>query len=134
MDKLATLSYYFQTQPDANFQFTTITLIIGIALIIFGIIWELYRKKIMTDKVARKILRPYPGKLIRYGFIVLLLLAVREAGIAYLSMRIWWFVLLAFVLFSFLRLLFTYKKESKLRHQKLKKAGKEDKYIPKKKK
>lgn len=134
MDQFFTLNYYFATQPNPDFQFTKITLGISIALIFLGFITEFYRKKKMTDKVARKILRPYPSKLIWYGMIAVFLLAVREAGIQYFSMRIWWFVLLAFMLFTGIRLLVTYKSKYNARIKKLKAIGKEDKYIPKKKK
>lgn len=134
MEQFLSLSYYFNTQPDPNFHFTKIIFGLALALIFIGFATEFYRKRKMQDKVARKILRPYPSKLIWYGLIALFLLAVREAGIAYLSMRIWWFVLAAFMLYSGLRLLITYQSQYEKRVKKLKIVGKDDKYLPKKKK
>lgn len=126
--------YFLNTRPNPDFYYVNIVLIIGLALIFLGIVWELYRKHKMSDKIARKILRPYPGKLIRYGFLVLFLLAVRMAGLSYLSMRLWWLVLGAFMLYSLLKLILTYGKEYRKRQEKVKVSGKEDKYLPKKKK
>lgn len=134
MNQFLTLSYYFTPNPSSNFQFTKITLGICLALLILGIVFEVYRQRGMTDKIARKILRPYPSKLIRYGIIALFLLAFREAGLPYLSMRIWWFVLGGFMIYSALKLAFSYKKHYQMRSKKLKETGKEDKYLPKKKK
>lgn len=104
------------------------------ALLILGIVLEVYRRRGMKDKVSRKLLRAYPQKLIRYGVVALFLLAFREAGLPYLSMRIWWFVLAGFMIYSTLKLIFTYKKQYRIRTEKLKVTGKEDKYLPKKKK
>ncbi len=134
MDNLLTFFYYFNPQPGSNFQMTKITLALALGLILLGFITEFYRKKKMTDKIARKILRPYPSKLMWYGLIAIFLLAVREAGIQYLSMRIWWFVLFAFMLFSGIKLLVTYKGQYAKRAKKLKLIKKDDKYLPRKKK
>ena len=134
MNQFFTLSYYFTPRPVSDFHFTKITLGICLALLILGIVFEVYRRRGMKDKVSRKILRPYPQKLIRYGLTALFLLAFREAGLPYLSMRIWWFVLAGFMIYSALKLIFTYKKQYRIRVVKLKVTGKEDKYLPKKKK
>ena len=135
MNQFLTLSYYFTPKPVSDFQFTKFTLGICLALLILGIVFEVYRKRGMTDKVARKILKPYPQKLIRYGVVALFLLAFREAGIPYLSMRVWWFVLAAFMIYSALKLAFTYKKQYRIRTETQKTiVKKDDKYLPKKKK
>lgn len=134
MDRFLTLRYYFVPLPDPNFQFTKITLAIGILLIVIGFVAGRYRKKKLQDKVARKILKPYPGILTRYGFYVLALLLFREQGIPYLSMRIWWFVLLALFLYRFIKLTMTYKTRYKTRTTRLHQNQATDKYLPKRKK
>ncbi len=132
MSNLLTLHYYFQFRPDPDFNFSKITLGVALGLIIIGVVWEFYRRK-MKDKIARKILRQYPAKLMRYGIIAGFLLVFREYGLPYLSMRIWWVVLLAFMAFNGIKLLLTYKKQYKERSERIKKSPKIDKYLPKKK-
>ena len=133
MDRFLSLKYYFTPLPDPNFQFTKLTLLIGLLLILGGIAFGIYRKKYLKDPIAKKILKIYPGRLKLYGFLVLVLLVFREQGIPYLSMRIWWFILLAFFLYTFLRLAFTYKKDYAKRQERMKKNVIRQKYLPKKK-
>ncbi len=134
MNRFLSLKYYFAPLPDPNFQFTKATLALGLILLIIGFASAYYRKKKLKDPIAKKILRPYPNKLKVYGLIILFLLACREEGIPYLSMRLWWFVTLAFFIYTFGKLAFSYKKkyQQKQGHQKIK--TKVDKYLPKKKK
>lgn len=134
MDKLLTLSYYFNTRPDPNFQFTKFTLALALIFLVGGVAFEYWRKKKLTDKIARKLLRPYSGKLIRWGALVLFLLACREYGIPYFSMRLWWLILFAWIAYQLIRLAVTYKKEYAARLKMTKKTAKVDKYLPKRKK
>lgn len=133
MERFLNLRYYFVPLPDPNFQFTKLTLLLGLLLILMGVAFDIYRKKYLKDSIAKKMLKIYPGKLKIYGFLILLLLVFREQGIPYLSMRIWWFVLLAFFLYSFLKLAFSYKKEYAKRQQRIRKNASKQKYLPKKK-
>lgn len=133
LDRFLHLKYYFSPLPDPNFQFTKATLALGLLVILAGIAFGIYRKKYMKDEAARKILKPYPSKLVTYGVLVLLLQGFREGGIPYLSMRIWFFVLLAFFLYTFIRLPFIYKREYARRVDRVKKNSSGDKYLPKKK-
>jgi preprotein translocase subunit SecG len=134
MERFLTLKYYFSPLPDPNFQFTKLTLAIGILMILGGLVAGYLRKKKLKDPIAKKILKPYPGKLLIYGLLLLFLLGVREQGIPYLSMRIWWFVLLGFFLYTFIRLPLTYRKNYGKRSQKMNQNAKKKKYLPKKKK
>ena len=133
MERFLTLKYYFIPLPDPNFQFTKLTLGIGLLLIIFGFVSAYYLKKKLKDPVSKKILKGYPGKLKIYGFLTLFLLIVREQGIPYLSMRIWWFILLASFMYAFIRLGLNYRKEYQERSERLKKNMTKKKYLPKKK-
>lgn len=133
MDKFLTLKYFFTPRPDPNFQFTKLMFAIGLILIISGIVLSIYRKKYLKNLIVKKIIKKYPGHLKTYGMLVLILLLVRETGIPYLSMRIWWFVLGGFFLYSLLRFLFTFKKEYKKRLIHAEKQGLVKKYLPKKK-
>ncbi|MBN2306547.1 hypothetical protein JXD20_01030 [Candidatus Peregrinibacteria bacterium] len=133
MDRFLSLKYYFIPLPDPNFQFTKLTLLIGLLLILCGIAFGIYRKKYLKDPIAKKILKIYPGRLRLYGFLLLLLLIVREQGIPYLSMRIWWFILLAFFLYTFAGLALKYRREYLKRASRAKKNQVRRKYLPKKK-
>lgn len=133
MDRFLNLRYYFVPLPDPNFQFTKLTLLIGALLILCGVAMGIYRKKYLKDSIARKILKLYPGRLKLYGFLILLLLLFREQGIPYLSMRLWWFVVLALFLYTFLSLAFRYKQEYSKRQKRMKKNAAKHKYLPRKK-
>jgi hypothetical protein len=133
MDRFLHLRYYFIPLPDPNFQFTKITLAIGLVLVLAGVIAGFYRKKYMKDQVARKLLKKYPYRLTIYGLVILSLLACRELGIPYLSMRLWWFVLLFVFLYQFLWLACNYKKEYRKRQTRISKNAGTQKYLPKKK-
>lgn len=134
MERFLSLKYYFIALPDPNFQFTKLTLAIGLLLLIAGFAGGYYRKYRLHDPIARKILKPYPGKLRNYGFLILFLLAVREQGIPYISMRIWWFIVLGFFLYSFGKLALTYRNQYAQRTHKQTQSSASEKYLPKKKK
>ena len=134
MDRFLSLKYYFAAAPNADFQYTKATLIVGLGLIVIGLVLGYYRKKKMQDPVTKKVIRKHPGTLRTYGILVLILLLVREAGIPFLSMRFLWLILAGFFIFSILKALFTFRKEYRKRYSRAKKQGLVNKYLPKKKK
>lgn len=134
MDRFLTLHYYFTPTPEINFQYTKVTLFVGIILILAGLALSIYRKKYLKDQVAKKMLRKKPGELYIYGIIILSLLAIREASIPFLSMRLFWFIALGFFLNSAIRFGLGFKKEHSKRINRAKKQNIHNKYIPKKKK
>lgn len=133
MERFLYLNYYFSRLPDPNFQFTKLTLAMGLLLVAGGFALGIYRKKYLKDTVAKKILKKYPGRLELYGLLVIFLLGVRELGIPYLSMRVWWLVLALFFLYTFGGLALNYKKEYGKREERVKKNVGTLKYLPKKK-
>ncbi len=133
MERFLTLQYYLTPLPNPNFQYTKLTLLIGALLILCGFALGIYRKKYLKDAIAKKIIKIYPGRLRLYGFLVLLLLLFREQGIPFLSMRLWWFVVLAFFLYTFLSLAFGYRKAYRKRKKRMKSNAVKHKYLPKKK-
>jgi len=134
MDRFLTLHYYFDTTPEINFQYTKATLIVGLILIIGGLALSIYRKKYLKDQIAKKMLRKKPTELYIYGTIILFLLAIREASIPFLSMRLFWFIALAFFLRSAIKFGLGFKKEYLNRINRNKTQSTYNKYIPKKKK
>lgn len=131
MNNFLSFNYYFTS--DYDFQYTKITLALAGILIFAGLGLSIYRKKYLKDKIAKKVIRPYAGKLYLYGFLLLTLLAFRELHISFLSMRIWWFLLLAFFIYTFLIFAFVYREEYRKRKARMKKNKGKDKYLPKKK-
>ena len=134
MNRLLTLEFYFTPLPDPNFQYTKITIIIALVLILAGFALSYYRKKKIKKVLLKKMLRRYPGQLKTFALLILILLLVRESGIPYLSMRIWWFALLLSFLYLFIKFLISFKKKYRKRLNQASKREIAKKYIPKRKK
>jgi len=134
MDKLLTLKYYFDTTPDNNFQFTKITLIIVLVFYFLSLVIRIYRRKYCKNEIVRKILKRYPGRLFTLGTILLFILLSRETGIPILSMRIWLFAFLLYVIIWAIMVCFTLKKEYHSRTRHIEHHDTKAKYLPKKKK
>jgi amino acid transporter len=133
MGKFLQFSYYFSPIPDSNFQYTKLTLAIGLFFLVFGIALSIYRKKYVKNEIHRKLMRKYPGLLRTYGTLIILLLLFRETAMPFLSMRMWWFLLGIFFLYSLFKFLFTYKREYKKRYEQAVKMHTIHKYLPRKK-
>jgi len=133
MNKFLTLQYYFTLRPDPNFQLTKLVVVLIILLFISSIALQIYRKKYVKDKIVKKILKRYPSRLNAFGVVLLLLLLSREAGIPFLSMRIWWFLLLLLMIYWLSKTIFNFKKEYSKRLFRQKQNQFKNKYIPKKK-
>jgi quinol-cytochrome oxidoreductase complex cytochrome b subunit len=134
MERFLTLHYYFVPVPDPAFQFTKLTLAVGLILLIGGFVFSYYLKNKLQDKITKKLLKKCPGRLKIYGLILLFLLICREQGIPYLSMRIWWFILIAVILYNGITMALNYKEDYEKRAKKLKNNSAKKKYLPKKKK
>ena len=134
MERFLNFGYYLSPIPDPNFQHTKLTLAVGLLLIIAAIALSIYRKKHLKNDVLRKMLRPYPGLLQTYGILILFLLLVRETGIPYLSMRLWWVVLALFFLYSLFKFILTFKSEYNKRSHRSERNANVNKYLPKRKK
>ena len=133
MERLLTFQYYFTPRPDPDFQFTKITLILIALFFVAGIAVKIYRKKYAKDQIVKKMIKRYPGRLFMFGTTLLFLLLVREAGIPFVSMRIWWFVLTIYIIYWAVKIMINFKKEYIRR---MKQAGRHAiraKYLPKKK-
>jgi len=133
MDRFLHFGYYFSPLPDTNFQYTKLTLAIGLFFVIAGIVLSFYRKKYVKNEIHKKLMRKYPGLLRTYGILILLLLLFRETAMPFLSMRMWWVILGLFILYSLFKFLFTYKREYKKRYSQAEKMHTLHKYFPKKK-
>jgi hypothetical protein len=133
MDKFLSLGYFFTPRIDPNFQFTKLTLAVGLILFIAGVALSVYRKKYLKDEVTKKLIKKYPGLLRTYGLLTLVLLFARETGIPFVSMRILWVILAVFFLYSALKFAFTFKKEYQKRLTQAEKRGINKKYLPKRK-
>lgn len=134
MERLLSLSYFFTPRPSPDFPYTKLTLAVFALLFLGGIAIGIYRKKFLKDEIWKKILRRYPGILVNYAVTLLILLVIRETGMPYLSMRIWWALWFVALLYSIARFLLTCKKQYETRAEKLKINRSKDAYLPRKKK
>lgn len=133
MEKFLSLSYYFNPYPDPAYQWTKLTFFVGVLLILGGLALAFYRRRMKEKEVLKKMLRPYPGLLQTYGVLTLFLLVTREAGIPYLSMRMWWFILLGFFLFSLLKFAIGFPMNYKKNQQNRQQNQAKNQYLPKRK-
>lgn len=133
MERLLTFQYYFTPRPDPNFQFTKLTLLVIAIFFLLSFALKIYRKKYAKDPITKKIIKRYPGRLLTFGTVLLLLLSFREAGIPYLSMRIWWVIWLFVLIYWVIKLLINLKKEYRHRLNRAKQNAIKKKYMPKKK-
>lgn len=133
MNRLLTLQYYFTSRPDPDFQFTKITVILIILFFATSIGLQIYRRKYLKDSIAKKIIKRYPSRLIAFGVILLGLLLSREAAIPYVSMRLWWFLLLIFIVYWTVKNALNFKSEYSKRLKKQHHNTAKSKYLPKKK-
>ncbi|MBN1258973.1 hypothetical protein JXA05_04430 [Candidatus Peregrinibacteria bacterium] len=134
MERFLTLSYYFNRLPDPDFQYTKVTLTIGVFLVLAGFALAFFRRKYLKNEIWKKVIRKYPSLLRTYGFLALLLLLFREAGIPYLSMRFLWALLLGFFLYHLFKFLLTFKKDYKKRLEQAARHSAHRQYLPRRKK
>lgn len=134
MSRFLTLSYYISPRPDPDFQFTKLTLALIVCFFVLSIIIKIYRKKYAKDAIVKKMIKRYPGKLLLFATILIVLLLTREAGVPFLSMRLWWFLFLIVLIWWVLKIALNFKKEYKRRLKQVNKHAVKAKYLPKKKK
>lgn len=97
MNSFLTFRYYFDPYPNLDFQYSTLTLVVSLLVLILGIALLIYRKKLQKSP-HKKWTRDYGKRLINLGIWALALLFFREMGMPYFSMRIWWLVWLILLL------------------------------------
>ncbi len=134
MDKLLTLKYYLNTHPNPDFQYTQLTLVLIGLLLILGIALKVYRTKFTKDPIVKKIIKRYPGKFFTFATILLFLLFVREAGVPFISMRIWWIILFIYIIYWTIKVSICFGKDYKKRSNQAKYKKIKNKYLPRKKK
>lgn len=134
MERFLTLQYYFTPRPDPDFQFTKLVLAFIILFYLAAFAVWLYRKKYAKNPIIRKMIRHYPIRFLSFGSVLLFLLLSREVGLPFLSMRIWWFVLIIVFISWAAKIGLNFKKEYRSRLSKNEKKIKNSKYLPKKKK
>ena len=130
------LSNLLQTQPSTYFQYTSFAIAFIVIMFFGSFILNYLRKKHIQDPVLKKTVRAIPKCMRWVSLIALILTLSRLEGVPYLSMRIWWIVLLlGMITFEIIN----WRKYFIRTKQKEKYAGKIDennektKYIPKKK-
>ncbi len=134
MEKLLTLNYYLNTRPDPDFQHTKLTIIIIVLLFLLGFSIRIYRKKYAKDPVLKKLLKKYPSRFMGFGAVLLFLWLMREAGIPFVSMRLWWVILFIYVVYWAIKVGLNFRKDYYYRSKQADRNAVRKKYLPKKKK
>lgn len=134
MDKLLSLSYYLEARPNPDFQFTKLTFVLIALLLVLSFGLNFYRKKYVKEAVLKKLLRKYPSRFMYFALALLILLGFREAGLPYLSMRIWWVALFLYIIYWSVKVGVKFNKEYTERLSKASKKATINKYLPRKKK
>lgn len=134
MNNILTIKYFLESHPNPDFKYTKLILLLMGIFFVISIALKIYRRKYVKDEIVKRIIKHYPSKFFSFGVIIFLLLFVREAGIPFLSMRIWWIVLLLYIIYWGGKACLDFKKEYRKRSNKTAVSDIKTKYLPKKKK
>lgn len=99
------LSLLFQKTHSVNFSKTEIIilLLIGVLLILTSFVIKIWRKK-TKNKINKKYLRELPRGIFWFGITDLFLVWFRVESVPFLSMRLWWLILVVtFLVWAFLK-------------------------------
>lgn len=97
---VAALDYLFTFSPDRLFPLQWIPwTLIGISLLLSGFLF--YRSRTCKDAVLRKLIQEYPGKFVTISILLAINVLTRLYRIEVLSMRVFTFILIAWMLFAF---------------------------------
>lgn len=131
MERFLSLGYYFTARPNPDFQFSKLTGLIVALFFVAAIALRIYRKRYLKDEIWKRVLKRYPAVLQNYGIVLLTLWVIRETGMPYLSMRIWWALWALALLYSAVKFLLNYKKEYMKRADSRQKNHEKSRYLPK---
>jgi len=131
------ISNLFQTHPSTDFKYVTIAFSFIIAFFLGSFILEYIRRKKLNNNSLKKALKFFPTAMWIMALIALVMTWTRLEGLPYLSMRIWWVVLLLFNVFFIYRIIKKYKNSENTKKHFSARVESQDslkKYLPKKKK
>lgn len=136
----STFKYLFNSNPGTAFKYYIPLLILASVLVISSIAFSAYyKKRKKVDFAFKRLFKSLSNRLILFGILLFILIAVRYENIPYFSMRIWLYILLLVLLYFVYRYLkvctVKYPKErinADTKRQYVKKE--ENKYLPNKKK
>ena len=102
-------SYLFSPTQPSVFNYATHLLIAGGVLILIGVLFklvEVYLAKKKKNKAFKRTFRSFPGQMIWSGILLIILVESRLNNIAYLSMRFLLFLLIAFIIYYFIKVIY----------------------------
>ncbi len=105
------LSYLFSPIPGITFNYYNYLYIYSVALIVIGLIFWLILIKAKNNKAFTKTYKSVPSQFIWIGIILVILVASRVNGIAYLSMRFLLIIFLAISAYLIIKNIFNYFKK-----------------------
>lgn len=133
MGQFFTLNYWFNPTPGPNFKYWILMLVFAGALVLAASLIKAYRQK-TDDKILKKMMKKYPSRLLWFGITAALLTVVRLENIVLFSMRFWWIVYFALLIYTIVSNIKTFYREYPRKvKQSLSHQGK-NKYLPGKKK
>lgn len=130
------ISNLLQTHPSTAFIYANEAFAGLIFLFIVSFAFEYFRRKCINESYKR-VLRGVPSTMRWVSFIMLIMTWTRIVGIPYISMRVWWFMLVLFIVYYLVRLWRNYRVFESKKHFFGSKVQTQDnlkKYLPTKKK
>ena len=102
--------YLFNSNPGTAFEYYVPLLILASVLVISSIIFSAYyKKRKKVDFAFKRLFKSLSNRLMLFGILLFVLIAVRYENIPYFSMRIWLYILLLVLLYFIYRYLKVYK-------------------------
>ncbi|MBT4937194.1 hypothetical protein HON22_04730 [Candidatus Peregrinibacteria bacterium] len=132
-----TFSHLIQTHPSTDFTYAAYAFAFIMIMFLGSFILHFIRKKYIHNSSLKKVLRSTSSQMWWIALTALLMTWTRLEGIAYISMRIWWLVLVLIIIFLIAR---TWKKYIDMECKKKRfevrniKGDTKKKYLPKLKK
>lgn len=136
-----TFLYFFKPSPGTSFSYY-LPLLVLIALLLIGAIAfsVIYKSKKKHDFAFKRLFKSLSKRLIIFGLVLLVLIAVRYENIPYFSMRLWLYLTILLLLHTAYKYIkaytVEYPKEKENMHsvKRVISTKEENKYLPHKKK
>lgn len=128
------VGYIFSPFPGRSFGYYILVIVIVIALFLLDLFIRIYIRKNKDDKIFRKLFRGFPSKIELLALSLAGYLIARYFNVAFLSMRMFLYLLLALVVFLIYLLASTYLKDYPEAKKRREDQISKNKYLPRKKK
>src|SRR3989339_1357590 len=105
------INYLFAATPGHQFKFYIPLIILGALLIIGALFFVyIYKEKRKIDPTFRRLFKKLSSRMTLFGFLFLILVAIRYENIPYFAMRFWLYLVGLFFLYVAYKYLYAYIK------------------------